>query len=311
MVLPEIRLVQSAIILAEELSFSRAGVRLGIDQSALSKRIVELESLLDVRLFERDHQKVELTDAGAKFIEEARKGITHIEEAVLCARTAPRGAEDILHIGRSAYTDPWLASLIRSIQLRLFPGMQIKWSSNYSHEVAHEVVVGTLDLALTTGVPESEKLTCLKLAEHPIYIAMSIYDRLAARREVHLADLRNRAWVLFSRHVSPHMYDTTLHEASNAGAHPSELHHVTGAEEAVPLIMECGGLAFLTRAGAWRIARGGVTMRPLAEESLKLVTSLAARADTKSRLVKEFVKATAHKLENLRKSTQPRLPLSA
>lgn len=311
MVLPEMRLVQSAIILAEELNFSRAAVRLGIDQSALTKRIVELESLLDVRLFDRNHQMVELTEAGAKFVEHARKGVAHIEEAVTAARATPRGAENILNIGRSAYTDPWLASVIRSVHLPLYPGIQINWSSSYSHEVARDVITGTLDLALTTGVPEMRKLSCLKLAEHPFYIVMSSHDSLAAHREVRLTDLHNRTWAMFSRQVSPYMYDAIMGEARKANVAASELHHVTSAEEAIPLILEFGGLAFLTRTGAWRVARDGITMRPLAEENLNLVTNLAARADTKSRLVREFVKATARKLETLRKPTQARLPLSA
>jgi len=311
MVLPEMRLVQSAIVLAEELHYARAAARLGIDQSGLTKRIFELESLLDVRLFDRNHQKVELTEAGAKFVEHARQGIAHIEDAVTAARAAPRGAENILNVGRSAYTDPWLASVIRSVHLPLYPRIQINWFSSYSHEVARDVIAGTLDLALTTGVPEMRKLSYLKLAEHPFYIAMSSQDPLAACREVRLAGLHNRTWAMFSRPVSPYMYDAVMSEARKAGVTASELHHVTGAEEAVPLILECGGLAFLTRTGAWRIARDGITMRPLAEEKLKLVTNLAVRADTKSRLVKEFVKATARKLESLRKPAQARLPLSA
>lgn len=311
MVLPEMRLVQSAIVLAEELNFSRAAARLSVDQSALTKRIFELESLLDIRLFERNHQTVGVTEAGEKFVEHARQGVAHIEDAVTAARAAPRGAANVLNVGRSAYTDPWLASVIRSIQLPLYPGIQINWSSSYSHEVAQDVIVGTLDLALTTGVPEMHKLTCLKLAEQPFYIAMPSHDPLAAYRKVRLASLNNRIWVLFSCRVSPYMYNAIMSEAKKAVVAPSELHHVTSAEEAIPLILERGGLAFLTRTGAWRIAREGITMRPLAEENLKLVTNLAVRADTKSRLVKEFVKATARKLETLRKPEQPRLPLSA
>lgn len=310
MVLPEIRLVQGAVVLAEELNFTRAARRLNIDQSALSKRIVELESLLDVRLFDRNHQMVETTDAGAKFVEEARKGIAHIEEAALVARAAPRGADEILNVGQSSYTDPWLASLIRSIHLPLFPGMQINWSSNFSHEVAHDVIVGTLDFALTTGVPETPKLSCLKLAEFPFYIAMTSDDRLAQHREVRIADMRNRAWVMFSRHVSPYMYDAIKSEAAKLGVGPTELHHVTAEEEAVPLIAEHGGLAFLNRTGAWRIARDGITIRPLAEENLKLVTNLVVRADSKSRLIKEFLKATARKMESLGKPIQTRLQLT-
>jgi DNA-binding transcriptional LysR family regulator len=55
MVLPEIRLLQAAIVLAEELSFSRAAERLRIDQSTLSKRIMELEGMIGLRLFKRNH----------------------------------------------------------------------------------------------------------------------------------------------------------------------------------------------------------------------------------------------------------------
>lgn len=311
MALPEIRLIQSAIVLAEELNFSRAALRLGVDQSALTKRILELESLLDMRLFERNHQTVEPTEAVKKFVEHARQGVAHIEDAVAAAKAEPRGAENVLNVGRSAYTDPWLASVIRSIHLPLYPGVQINWSSSYSHEVAREVIAGTLDRALTTGVPEMHKLTCLKLAEHPLYVVMRSHDPLAAYREVRLAVLHKRIWVMFSRQVSPYMYDAIMSEARKSGVAASELHHVTSAEEAIPLILECGGLAFLTRTGAWRIAWEGITMRPLAEENLKLVTNLAVRADTRSRLVKEFVKATARKLEGLRKSEQPRLPLGA
>jgi len=85
MVLPEIRLLQAAIALAEELNFSRAAERLRIRQSTLSKRIVELESQIDMRLFERNHQVVKLTEAGRYFVEDARSALDHhvIAESLL------------------------------------------------------------------------------------------------------------------------------------------------------------------------------------------------------------------------------------
>lgn len=311
MVLPETRLLQAAIILAEELNFSRAAERLRIDQSTLSKRIVELEGQLDVHLFDRNHQKVELTDAGKRFVEEARQAMAHVERAMVSAKAVFGDADEILRIGRSSGTDPWLISMILAVHLPFHPGLRIQWSSNFSHEIAREVIVGTLDLALTTGLPENPQLTCLKMNEDPIYIAMSRSDRLATHREVRLRNMHNRNWVLFSRHVSPYMYDTLQHEASKAGVGSSELHHITVPDEAVPLILDRGGLAFLTKTGAWRIAWEGITIRPLAEENLRLVTCLTARADSKSPLVNDFVKAAARKVESLRRPVQTQLPLSA
>jgi DNA-binding transcriptional LysR family regulator len=96
MVLPEIRLLQAAIVLAEELNFSRAAERLCIDQSTLSKRIMELESLVGVRLFQRNHQLVELTEPGRHFVQEARNALLHTERAVLSATAASRGADEVL-----------------------------------------------------------------------------------------------------------------------------------------------------------------------------------------------------------------------
>jgi hypothetical protein len=81
-------------------------------------------------------------------------------------------------------------------------------------------------------------------------------------------------------------------------------------EETPELILEQKGLAFLPRTGAWRIPRDGITMRPLAEDRLRLVTNLAMRSDTRSRLVKEFVKATARKLNNVKRAVQGQLPLT-
>ena len=109
MALPEIRLLQAAIAVARELNFSRAADRLHIGQSTLSKQIYELESQLGFRLFNRNHQTVELTDAGRVFVEEAREA--SCIRSARCQRNAIfNGADEILNLGKSAYTEPILVS---------------------------------------------------------------------------------------------------------------------------------------------------------------------------------------------------------
>lgn len=309
MVLPEIRLIRAAIVLAEELNFTNASARLHIDQSTLSKRILELEHQLDVRLFERNRQRVNLTEAGKKFVEETQQGMVHIERGVSLCRSDNRN-DDILRVGRTPYTDPWLCSLMLSIRLPLHPDLRIQWSSNFSHEIAREVAIGILDLALTTGIPDSAKLTHLRLEEFPFFVGLSRKDSLAENREIRLSHMHKRTWVLLSRHVNPHLYDSIQQAASSAVVGPSDLHHITSAEEAVPLILEHQGLALLHRTGAWRIARDEITMRPLAEDAFRLVTNLTAHADSESRLGRDFVKAVARRIDSLRKPAQGALPLN-
>lgn len=309
MTLPDIRLLQAAIALAEELNFSRAAERLHVTQPALTKQIVELEAQLSFRLFERNHRTVALTDAGRAFIEEAREALSHVECAVLVANATFKGAEEILNIGKSPYGDPYLISTLLSVRLPLFPGLSVKLRSNFSNENARQVIAGALDLALIAGVPDNPKLSFLNLADDPFYIAMPLEDELAANREIRMSDMHNRNWILLGRHANQHLYDSIQHVASDNGVRIADTRHVTSPAEASELIRERKGLAFLPRHGAWRIARDGITMRPLAEDRLRLVTSLAVRADSKSRLVREFVRSVARKITQARPVVQGRLPL--
>jgi DNA-binding transcriptional LysR family regulator len=310
MVLPETRSTQAAIVLAEELNFSRAAKRLHIEQSALSRLIAKLESDIGLQLFVRNHQNVEITEAGRRFVEEARHSVLHAERAVLNATAASHGAEEILNFGKSAFTDPFLVTTLQSVRLPLFPGLKVKLWSSYSQELAHKVAAGELDMALVTSVPDAPTLSFLTVAETPLYIALSKADPLADREELRLEDLRSCEWILLGPNVNPYVFEMIQRAASKRGITPTDRHYVMTAEEASELVLARKGLAFLPRDAAWRIASEGIAMRPLAEEQLKLVTRLAALSDNKNRLVSEYVRAAGRKLSGIAPPLQGRLPLA-
>ena len=296
MALPEMRLLQAAIVLAEELNFSRAAARLRIDQSTLSKQIAMLEEQTDLRLFVRNHQTVELTDAGRHFVEDARSAVLYAERAIADARAALHGADEVLHIGRSAFADPYLVTAIQSIQLPLFPSLKVKLSSNFSHELARMVAAGTLDMALVISIPDTQVLSLLSIAEEPGYIALPKSDAIAGRDELNLEDLRAHEWILPERHINPYISDMIQTAASEKKIAPSDTHTFTTAEEASALVMAHKGAAFLTREAAWRISCDEIAIRPLIEEGLKLVTKLATRANEQGRLTSEFIRAAGRRL---------------
>ena len=296
MALPEMRLLQAAIALAEELNFSRAAARLRIDQSTLSKQIAMLEEQTDLRLFVRNHQTVELTDAGRHFVEDARSAVLYAERAIADARAALHGADEVLHIGRSAFADPYLVTAIQAIQLPLFPGLKVKLSSNFSHELARMVAAGTLDMALVISIPDTQILSLLSIAEEPGYIALPKSDAIAGRDELNLEDLHAHEWIIPERHINPYISDMIQTAASAKKIVPSDTHTFTTAEEASALVMAHKGAAFLTREAAWRISCDEIAIRPLIEDGLKLVTRLATRANEQDRLTSEFFRAAGRKL---------------
>jgi hypothetical protein len=99
--------------------------------SRSASRVDELEGELGFRLFQRNHQFVEPTEAGRKFVEQARLALLHVERAVQTGRSANDDAEAILNLGRSPYTDPFLITTLLSIKLPLYPQLKIELSQQF------------------------------------------------------------------------------------------------------------------------------------------------------------------------------------
>jgi DNA-binding transcriptional LysR family regulator len=302
--------MESVVALSETLNFSRAAQLINRSQSSVTKNIKELERATGVLLFERNRKTVKATDACRAYVEKARISLLYGERAFQAARAVAREADIVQHVGKSPYTDPFLTSMLMSIELPLFPHLKIDLSSQYSYDLVNELLSGSLDLAIATEPPESPLLTTVKVAEAPFYIAMSKQDQLASKPEVTLDDLADRSWVLFERRLHPPVYDAVMRLAESRGIVPSKLQHVTQPEEAFPSVKgSC--LAFVVKAGAIRLARNGVTVRPLAEETLTLRTYLVSLADNRSKVTGELVRTFMKKLSSVERASQVTLRLSA
>jgi DNA-binding transcriptional LysR family regulator len=307
----ETKFMDSALALAETLNYTKAAKRLRISQPQLTKNIQELEDTLGFRLFDRDRKTVALNDAGRAYIEQAKLSVMYAERAFQDARAAMRDADIVLHAGRSPYTDPFLVSALHSVQLPLYSNLRVELSSDFSCDLVHEVLAGALDLAVVTEPPKSPLLTTVKVSESPFYIAMSKKDELARRPSVALEALSNRYWILFERRLHPPLYDDVLHFAGQRGVVAKKIRHITAPEEAFPLLADGECVAFVVKAGALRLSRNGVTVRPLAAPELILKTYLASRADNESKLLSEFVRAYMRKLAPPKTDVQLSLPLAA
>ena len=94
--LPSLRSVEIFVIAGRTLSFAAAAQAVNLTPSAVSRRIQTLERELGTPLFTRFNRRIELTAAGAQFLDTAGRGIYLIEEATAAVR--PRRHLSLIHI---------------------------------------------------------------------------------------------------------------------------------------------------------------------------------------------------------------------
>jgi DNA-binding transcriptional LysR family regulator len=310
----EIRHLYSIVVLAEELSFTRAASLLHVTQPALSRLVTDFEEEYRFHLFTRDKRRgVELTDAGRVFVAEAKSALAHTERAIHLARATHEGADSVLTLGHSPYADPtWIAAML-SIRLPLFPRLRIQTTGQFfSTELVRGVIAGELNLALVTTPPNDAKITSVPFDRSPLYAVLPANHSAGHQDSVSLQDLANDEWILLGSRVHPLVHDAILGAAKCAGVSPRQARDVLDTLQAIHFVTEHLGVAILTKPTALAYRVEGVVSKPLSDEALWVDTCVVMRSDDDSRMVNELVRVFLR--TQLPKQLQPRqmsLPLPA
>jgi DNA-binding transcriptional LysR family regulator len=258
----ELRHLRYFVVVAEELHFGRAAVRLRIAQPPLSQQIRSLERELGVALLIRTTRRVALTAAGTAFLEQARRVLEQADRAVRTAQRASRGEIGHLAIGFVPSAD--LDILPRALRLwrtrvpdadvelhALLPGQQVE-ALRHGHIQLGILRLPIDDLSLALESIQREPLVAALPARHP----------LARRARVRIADLNADAMIVFPRHTAPGHYDLLLSTCRNAGFTPRILHETESLQTNVGLIAAGLGVSLLP-ASIRNLRRIGVVYRPL------------------------------------------------
>ncbi|MBM4264695.1 MAG: LysR family transcriptional regulator [Deltaproteobacteria bacterium] len=90
----QLHLMSVFVAVAEAESFAAAARRLGMSPAAITRAVAALEKRLAVKLFDRTTRYVRATEAGQRYLEDARRIIAEVndaDEAVKGINAAPRG----------------------------------------------------------------------------------------------------------------------------------------------------------------------------------------------------------------------------
>src|SRR5687767_15136262 len=94
-----LRQLQYAVVVADAGHFRRAAERCHVSQPSLSAQLAQLETVLGVRLFERNRRRVLPTPAGEQLVARARRVLTEADDLALAARRLQDPFAGTLRIG--------------------------------------------------------------------------------------------------------------------------------------------------------------------------------------------------------------------
>lgn len=111
---------------AKSLNFTLAGKDLNLTQSAISHQIRSLEESLDVQLFDRSRQGLELTSAGKLLLSRLRPALDTLESALLeTAASQHLGALNVAVV--PTFASKWLIPRMATLS-KINPGMVVNLS---------------------------------------------------------------------------------------------------------------------------------------------------------------------------------------
>jgi DNA-binding transcriptional LysR family regulator len=188
--------VIQALLVGEYLSFRRAATVLGVRQSAVSRRVRELEDELGVSLFERHHAGVRVTNAGARFLQEAPTALVQLDYAVKTAAAAGSGTVGRLSIGiLSSIATGYLRELIR-VYCSHHPDVDVQILEGPSADNIAAVRKRQLDVAFIVDTTDVKGCETIPLWVERMFVVLPEDHALRVRNEIEWTDLRNEHLIL-------------------------------------------------------------------------------------------------------------------
>jgi DNA-binding transcriptional LysR family regulator len=207
----ELRHLRYFIAVAEELHFGRAAQRLHISQPPLSQQIMQLEAETGAQLFNRTNRSVQLTPAGAQFLQDARAILLQVEQATQRAARLHRGEEGELRIG---FTSSAAFIGVMSDALYMFrqrwPNVHVQMQEINTRQQLAPLHEGKLDLGVMRNTPLPADLHHQLLLREPLCAVVHKAHPLATAGRITLQALAREPFVFFDPQVGTALYSEIL-----------------------------------------------------------------------------------------------------
>ncbi len=174
---------------ARHLSFVRAAEALHLTPPAVTMQVKELESAIELPLFDREGRKVSLTTAGEYFLVYAKRMLSTLKDAndaMARFRKLESGLLTVGMVGTAKYFVPRLLTRFREEH----PGVELKLRVGANREeLVGMLQMGEVDLAIMGRPPKEMAMRAEPFAAHPHVFVAPLGHPLLAIDHATVADV--------------------------------------------------------------------------------------------------------------------------
>jgi len=276
----DLRRLSYFMAVAELGSFRRAAEQLHIAQSALSRRVQELEQEVGQTLLDRSGTRVRLLPPGEVLLRHARTVFKAVEDANQHLALFREGQVGLLRLGMTALVGQigFVMAAIREFrQARPDVRLQLQLLEQ-STALREGVRTGALDAAIVYGDAEPDAAGVWPLRRYDAHLALPEGHLLAGRTQVSLADLAGQDLISFSRALDPVGYDRQIAGFVHHGITPRVAYELPSEDVRLALVAVGLGISIVSGSVFDRPTRPGVVFRRVHDLDLTRTLSLMCRS---------------------------------
>lgn len=298
---PGLDLTESFLAAAEELNFRRTAERLGIDQSALSRRIRKLEETVGIMLFERTTREVSLTPAGRSFYEASKALVQGYDLSLQAARRIAEGKSGQLRVGYMAFAA--VDVMPRVIARFRMANPEVDVSPLYMRTQGQKLALasGELDLGFLIGPFDHSEFQTVRLASDRLHVFMRKDHPLAARAAISPRELAGED-LLLGDMAEWEAYRWRLSEMFSAAGVALRVRQEASSTLALLGLVAAGLGVTIYPAPLSRLLAHGLESRPITDPVFRIETVLAWRRLNRVASLRHFVADAEYVAASLQES---------
>lgn len=295
----EIRHLRYFQAVAEELHFGRAAARLHVAQPALSRQIQQLEEEVGTLLLKRSQRSVELTPAGALFLERTGKILAETARAAADARRVGTGEYGHLVVGFIHSSTYGLLPAILERFRHLYPDIHLDLQEMTMAEQFDALARGLIDIGLLRPLPAAPGIEIQPILEDPFLLAVPNGHPLAKAESVPLRRLAEEPLIMFTKAGSPLFHQRITRMLDTAGVSAQVVQHATQIHTVVGLVGAGMGVAIVPGT-ARNLRMAGVSFLAIEDRPEPVHVALAWRRNNETPAVRSLRQVALLVVEQMR-----------